>query len=60
MYRVSDVDENDNVADLAQVLVEIESPEDSKIQKIALVGLLVILAIAVAIGVSLDPQNSYS
>lgn len=60
VYRVSDVDTNDNVADLAQVLVEIESAEDSKIQKIALVSLLIILAIAFGIGVFLDPQSSLS
>lgn len=60
VYRISDVDTNNQVADLSQVLVEIESPEDSKIQKIALVGLLIILAIAFGIGVFLDPQSSLS
>lgn len=58
VYRVSDVDENDNVADLSQVLVEIESAEDSKTQKIALAFLLAVLAIAVIVGISLDPLSS--
>lgn len=57
VYRVSDVDANDNVSDLSQVLIELESPEDSKFQKVALIGLIVLFAIAFAIGVSLDPQS---
>lgn len=57
VYRVSDVDSNDNVADLSQILIDIESPEDTKVQKIALVGLLAALAVAAIIGLSLDPQS---
>lgn len=60
VYRVSDVDQNENVTDLSQLLVEVESPEDSKIQKVALVVLIIALAIAFGVGFLLDPQNSYS
>ena len=58
VYRVSDVDQNQNVADLAQLLVEVDSAEDQRIQKIALVVLLAILGIAVFAGLSLDPLSS--
>lgn len=58
VYRVSDVDERNNVSDLSQVLVEIESAEDSKIQKIALAVLLGILALALFLGTQLDPLSS--
>lgn len=58
VYRVSDVDQNNQVADLSQVLVEIESAEDSKTQKIALAILLAVLALAVFAGLSLDPLSS--
>lgn len=58
VYRVSDVDENQNVADLAQLLIEVDSAEDQRIQKIALVILLAILGIAVFAGLSLDPLSS--
>lgn len=57
VYRVSDVDENHNVTDLSQVLVEIESREDSQARKIALVSLLVVLAAAIFLGWSLDPLS---
>lgn len=57
VYRVSDVDSNNQVADLAQVLVEIEKEEDKKVQKIALAALLAVLAAAVALGLSLDPLS---
>lgn len=57
VYRVSDVDQNQNVSDLSQVLVEIESAEDSKIQKIALAALLGILALALFAGTLLDPLS---
>ncbi|KAI0561445.1 hypothetical protein FGB62_82g072 [Gracilaria domingensis] len=58
VYRVSDVDENDNVSDLSQILVEIESAEDTRIQKIALAALLAVLALAALVGISLDPLSS--
>ncbi|CAN8077219.1 unnamed protein product [Agarophyton chilense] len=58
VYRVSDVDENNNVSDLSQVLVEIESAEDTRIQKIALAALLAILALAAFVGLSLDPLST--
>lgn len=58
VYRVSDVDENNNVADLSQVLVEVESAEDSKTQKIALAVLIAVLIISVIAGISLDPLSS--
>ena len=58
VYRVSDVDGNMNVADLAQVLVEVESAEDNKIQMIALAGLVGLLLLAVLAGISLDPLSS--
>lgn len=57
VYRVSDVDVNKNVTDLSQVLVELESSEDTKIRNFALIGLLVFLVIAGFIGLSLDPQS---
>lgn len=57
VYRVSDVDINNNVADLSQVLVEFESNEDTKLRNIALIGLLAFLVIAGFIGLSLDPQR---
>lgn len=57
VYRVSDVDEKNNVTDLSQVLVEIESKEDSQARKIALVALLAVLAIAIFLGWSLDPLS---
>lgn len=56
VYRVSDVDSNENVCDLSQVLVEIDSAEDKKSQKIALIGLLAALVIAAVIGLLFDPQ----
>eukprot|EP00177_Eucheuma_denticulatum_P008261 GFKZ01015030.1.p1 GENE.GFKZ01015030.1~~GFKZ01015030.1.p1 ORF type:complete len:300 (+),score=42.70 GFKZ01015030.1:169-1068(+) len=58
VYRVSDVDGNNMVTDLSQVLVEIESAEDSRTQKIALAVLLVVLAVSVWLGLSLDPLSS--
>lgn len=58
VYRVSDVDQNNNVADLSQVLVEIESAEDGKIQKIALAVLLAVLALSALVGLTLDPLSS--
>lgn len=58
VYRVSDVDQNNNVSDLSQVLVDIESAEDSKTQKIALAVLLAVLALALFAGISLDPLSS--
>lgn len=58
VYRVSDVDQNNNVSDLSQVLIEIESAEDTKAQKIALAVLLSVLALALFAGISLDPLSS--
>lgn len=58
VYRVSDCDQNNNVSDLAQVLVEIESEEDTRVQKIALIALLIILGLAVFVGLSLDPLST--
>lgn len=55
VYRVSDVDQNNNVSDLSQVLVEIESAQDSKTQQIALIALLLLFAVAIFAGLSLDP-----
>lgn len=57
VYRISDVNKDQNVTDLSQVLVEIDNPEDSKFQKVVLGALLAILAISVFIGLSLDPQS---
>ncbi|PXF43364.1 hypothetical protein BWQ96_06859 [Gracilariopsis chorda] len=58
VYRVSDCDLNNNVSDLAQLLVQIESEEDTRVQKIALIALLIILGLAVFIGLSLDPLST--
>lgn len=58
MYRVSDCDMKNNVTDLAQVLVEVESAEDKNLQKIALAALLIVLALAAFAGISLDPLSS--
>lgn len=58
VYRVSDVDESDNVTDLAQVLVEVELAKDKQTQIIALVALLAVLAVAILLGLSLDPLSS--
>lgn len=57
VYRVSDVDTNNNVSDLSQVLVELESNEDTKLRNIALAGLLAFLVIVGFVGLSLDPQS---
>lgn len=57
IYRVSDVDVNQNVSDLSQVLVEIESKEDTKLRNIALLALLGFLVVAGFIGLSIDPQS---
>lgn len=58
VYRVSDCDQNNNVSDLSQVLVDIESEEDSQVRLIALVLLLGILALTAIAGLSLDPLSS--
>lgn len=57
VYRVSDVNAENQVADLAQVLVEIEPEQDRLVQKIALAALLAVLAAAVALGLLLDPLS---
>lgn len=58
VYRVSDVDQNNNVSDLSQLLVEIESDEDSKTRTIALIVLLAILGLALAAGIFFDPLSN--
>lgn len=58
VYRVADTDKNGVVSDLSQTLVEIESEQDSQVQKVALVVLVAILLAALAAGLSLDPLSS--
>lgn len=58
LYRISDVDSTGNRSDLSQCLVEIQSAEEGNIQKIALAVLLVVLAISVIGGLTLDPMGS--
>ncbi|KAA8494834.1 hypothetical protein FVE85_3075 [Porphyridium purpureum] len=57
VYRISDVDENGAVSDLSQTLVEIESEEDQKKQRIALVVFGIFVVILAAIGFLADPES---
>uniref|UniRef100_A0A7S1EU49 Uncharacterized protein n=1 Tax=Timspurckia oligopyrenoides TaxID=708627 RepID=A0A7S1EU49_9RHOD len=59
IYRVSDVSENGAVNDLSQTLVEIESEEDQKKQKLALAVFVILAVIFAAIGFLSDPQSGY-
>lgn len=56
VYKLSDIDAEGNITDLAQTLVEVEAAEDTKLRSIALAALLAVLAIAVFFGLSLDPM----
>ena len=58
VYRVADIDRTGKVSDLSQTLVEIESEQDSRFQKIALAVLILILGVALAAGLSLDPMST--
>lgn len=58
VYRVSDIDSDGNVSDLAQCLVEIEAEEDTRTRIVALVALLVVLGAALFAGLSLDPLST--
>lgn len=58
VYRISDVDRSGNVSDLSQTLVEIESEQDSRTQKIALAALIAVLLLSLIAGLSLDPLAS--
>eukprot|EP00171_Calliarthron_tuberculosum_P009751 IDg9751t1 len=59
VYRVSDVEfATGEVSDLSQCLVDIDAPEDSSVRNIALAVLVVVLAVALAAGLSLDPLST--
>lgn len=57
-YRVADVDLKGEEGDLAQVVVEIESSQDSQVQKVALAALVAVLLLAIVVGLALDPLSS--
>uniref|UniRef100_A0A7S0T6E7 Uncharacterized protein n=1 Tax=Erythrolobus madagascarensis TaxID=708628 RepID=A0A7S0T6E7_9RHOD len=57
IYRVSDVAEDGTVSDLSQTLVEIESDEDSKKQRIAVIVFAVIALALFAAGFLSDPHS---
>ena len=58
VYRISDVDTKGNVSDLSQTLVEVESEQDGRTQKLALAVLVIVLLLALFAGLSLDPLSS--
>ncbi len=58
VYRVSDVDTEGNVSDLAQCLVEIEAEEDTRLRLVALAVLLLVLGAALFAGIVFDPLST--
>lgn len=55
VYRVTEVDNNDNQADLCQCLVEVQTEEEQKAALIAGVGIVLIGVAAVVAGLVMDP-----
>lgn len=58
IYKLSDIDSEGTISDIAQTLVEVEAAEDTKLRSIALAALLAVLGVALFLGLSLDPLAS--